>query len=322
VGTVVTAVAVGKRYSITVTEAGKYGGIGPFDPKLIVGGDSQGTIDPGTPIQFFLTTEGKDFGPFATATFNNGEAGAVVPDDPIVGVSVPDPVLTVTKVVVNNNGGTAQTGDFTLRIDGNVVTSGVVNTVTSGNHTVSEDDPGAGYTSTIGGDCAANGAITLTVGAGRSCTITNDDVESVSGGGAAFDDSDDNTSQGSPTPAPTSPTIGGGEGQTTPTETPVPVPTTVPVEPTPITIVVAPPQLPTATPEPTPAPTPAPTLEATAPAPAPTSESPTAVVPSDIDDTTAGGGGEDGGFPWWGWAIIVLGGGAIIAGAAIYYFRP
>src|SRR5215213_1281441 len=84
------------------------------------------------------------------------------------------PKLTVTKIVVNDNGGTKQVSDFPLFVDGNPVTSGVKNTSTAGSHTVSETTD-AGYTATIGGDCAADGSITLAAGDDKSCTITNDD---------------------------------------------------------------------------------------------------------------------------------------------------
>ena len=84
------------------------------------------------------------------------------------------PKLTVTKIVINDNGGTKQVSDFPLFVDGNSVTSGVKNTSTIGSHTVSETtDPG--YTATIGGDCAANGSVTLAAGDDKTCTITNDD---------------------------------------------------------------------------------------------------------------------------------------------------
>ena len=84
------------------------------------------------------------------------------------------PKLTVNKVVVNDNGGQKQISDFPLFVDGNSVTSGAKNTQTIGSHTVSEtSDPG--YTSTIGGDCAADGSITLAAGDDKTCTITNND---------------------------------------------------------------------------------------------------------------------------------------------------
>src|SRR6185369_3417741 len=84
------------------------------------------------------------------------------------------PKLTVTKIVVNDNGGAKQVSDFPLFVDGNSVTSGVKNTSTVGSHTVSETGD-SGYTATISGDCAADGTITLAAGDDKSCTITNDD---------------------------------------------------------------------------------------------------------------------------------------------------
>jgi hypothetical protein len=84
------------------------------------------------------------------------------------------PKLTVTKIVTNDNGGTKQVSDFPLFVDGNSVTSGVKNVSTAGPHTVSETSDPA-YTETIGGDCAANGSITLAAGDDKTCTITNDD---------------------------------------------------------------------------------------------------------------------------------------------------
>jgi hypothetical protein len=84
------------------------------------------------------------------------------------------PKLTVTKVVINNNGGTKQVSDFPLFVDGAGVTSGVQVTSTIGAHTVSETSD-ANYAAAITGDCAANGAITLSAGDVKSCTITNND---------------------------------------------------------------------------------------------------------------------------------------------------
>ncbi|MBI1754820.1 hypothetical protein HYR65_00875, partial [Candidatus Azambacteria bacterium] len=83
--------------------------------------------------------------------------------------------LTVTKIVVNDNGGTKVVADFPLFIDGFSVTSGVASTTSADLHTVSETSQ-AGYTGTISGDCAANGTITLTAGQNKTCTITNDDI--------------------------------------------------------------------------------------------------------------------------------------------------
>ncbi len=85
------------------------------------------------------------------------------------------PKLTVTKVVVNNNGGNAVVADFPLFVNAGAVVSGVQNGFNAGNYTVSETNL-AGYTAgDWGGDCAADGSITLAPGDVKACTITNDD---------------------------------------------------------------------------------------------------------------------------------------------------
>jgi uncharacterized membrane protein YgcG len=88
----------------------------------------------------------------------------------------PAPTLTVTKIVINDDGGTAVVGDFPLFIDGFPVTSGVASTTSAGAHTVSETTL-AGYSASVwGGDCNPDGTISLTPGQNANCTITNDDV--------------------------------------------------------------------------------------------------------------------------------------------------
>lgn len=100
------------------------------------------------------------------------------------------PQLIVNKIVINDNGGTKVIANFPLFLDGASMTSGVSGTTTIGLHTVSETTA-SGYTSTIGGHCAANGTITLALGDVKTCTITNDDIApvvpgpSVSAGGAS-----------------------------------------------------------------------------------------------------------------------------------------
>ena len=99
------------------------------------------------------------------------------------------PQLVVNKVVVNDNSGAKTISDFPLFVDGNSVVSGAANSIAIGPHTVSET-PGSGYTAVIGGDCAADGTITLALGDVKTCTITNNDT--------------------APVPAPASQSSGGG----------------------------------------------------------------------------------------------------------------
>jgi len=90
------------------------------------------------------------------------------------------PQLTVTKTIINDSGGTETT--FPLFIDGMSVTSGVASTTSVGLHTVSETS-NSDYASTIGGNCAADGTITLAAGDVKTCTVTNNDIAPVGGGG-------------------------------------------------------------------------------------------------------------------------------------------
>jgi len=90
--------------------------------------------------------------------------------------------LTINKVLSPSN----DSGLFNLQIDGSTAgtgtnvgnggTTGPV-VVTTGAHTIGEiagtATTLANYTAVIGGDCAANGSITLTLGQHAVCTITN-----------------------------------------------------------------------------------------------------------------------------------------------------
>lgn len=83
--------------------------------------------------------------------------------------------LTVTKVVINDNGGTATLTNFPLFINNTQVVSGITNQIAPGYYEVSET--GAfGYNRTISGDCSPNGRVTLIAGQQKSCTITNNDI--------------------------------------------------------------------------------------------------------------------------------------------------
>jgi len=85
------------------------------------------------------------------------------------------PKLTVTKVVVNDNGGTKVIADFPLFVDQTSVTSGVQNGFNVGAYIVSETGD-SGYAATITGDCDAQGNVSLALADVKSCTITNNDI--------------------------------------------------------------------------------------------------------------------------------------------------
>jgi uncharacterized repeat protein (TIGR01451 family) len=111
---------------------------------------------------------------------SNTATVALAPGETVICTFTSTPVLTtltVYKVVINDNGGTAMVADFPLFVNGLLVTSGVTNTLTPGVYTVTEASL-AGYTGTFGGDCSAEGVVTLDLGAQKTCILTNNDTPS------------------------------------------------------------------------------------------------------------------------------------------------
>ncbi|WP_454042299.1 PKD domain-containing protein [Cellulosimicrobium sp. Marseille-Q8652] len=77
------------------------------------------------------------------------------------------PVLTATVTV---QGGTAVVDDVGLTLDGGAVTSGSQVTTAAGTRTLAATAP-AGYAVSVGGDCAADGTVTLALGQEAACTV-------------------------------------------------------------------------------------------------------------------------------------------------------
>lgn len=84
--------------------------------------------------------------------------------------------ITLVKTVINNNGGTATVANFQAKLNGNSVAWNTPIAVAAGTHTASEVNVSGYLASTWGGDCAANGQVTVTLGESKTCTITNDDA--------------------------------------------------------------------------------------------------------------------------------------------------
>ncbi|MGH9921185.1 MAG: hypothetical protein ACRD38_00375, partial [Nitrososphaerales archaeon] len=131
------------------------------------------TLDPGSysvtedPVLGYSSTFSDD----CTGTITSGVTKVCI----IVNRDEPDTAtLTVIKQVINDDTGTKQVSDFPLFIDGQPVTSGVPNTISAGEHLISETQQ-SGYSATIGGDCAPNGSIQLQLGENKTCTIINND---------------------------------------------------------------------------------------------------------------------------------------------------
>jgi len=107
-----------------------------------------------------------------TVTLNEDESvSCTITNDDIA------PILTLVKTVVNNNGGNAVVADFPLFVNGNLVTSGVSNTLMANTLYTSTETSLTGYAASVwGGDCVADGTITLNEGDVKTCTITNNDI--------------------------------------------------------------------------------------------------------------------------------------------------
>jgi len=83
--------------------------------------------------------------------------------------------LILQKTVVNDDGGTLTQTDFPVAINGATAQWGS-NSVAPGSYTVSETQQ-PGYTAGVwGGDCAANGTVSLSDSQTKTCTITNNDI--------------------------------------------------------------------------------------------------------------------------------------------------
>jgi hypothetical protein len=85
--------------------------------------------------------------------------------------------ITVTKVIVNDDGGTATTSDFQLLVGAMEVESGVEAEIEAGTYVVAEFGTSTSdYVATFSGDCDADGDITINEGDNLECTITNNDI--------------------------------------------------------------------------------------------------------------------------------------------------
>jgi len=87
------------------------------------------------------------------------------------------PTIKVFKTVTNDNGGEAVATGFSFLLDSIVsLIHNIAAQTTAGAHTVSEVSFFGYAPSSWGGDCAANGSITLALGQNATCSITNDDI--------------------------------------------------------------------------------------------------------------------------------------------------
>lgn len=86
--------------------------------------------------------------------------------------------LTLNKVVVNDNGGTATSADFTLKAGSTTFVSGVSQNIAASTYALSESGP-SGYVAgswTCTGGTLSGSSLTLAFGQTASCTLINDDA--------------------------------------------------------------------------------------------------------------------------------------------------
>jgi uncharacterized repeat protein (TIGR01451 family) len=90
--------------------------------------------------------------------------------------------LTVIKRVVNDDGGEAAPGDWTMNVTGPSPSSfpgasdpGTTSEVDAGDYTVTESGGPTGYTLTYSGDCNVQGQVTVPPNGSATCILTNDD---------------------------------------------------------------------------------------------------------------------------------------------------
>ena len=90
--------------------------------------------------------------------------------------------LTVIKNVVNDDGGSATAGNWTMNVAGPTALSfagagapGTTNQVDAGSYAITESGGPAGYALSYSGDCDASGNVSVPAGGSRTCTLTNND---------------------------------------------------------------------------------------------------------------------------------------------------
>lgn len=94
------------------------------------------------------------------------------------------PTLTITLVMVNDNGGTSGTSDFSLSVkmsspgssEAIGISQGVATALSAAGTWKVEGFQKSGYSATFSGDCSPTGEVTVAAGQTKSCTITSNDV--------------------------------------------------------------------------------------------------------------------------------------------------
>ena len=160
----------------------------------VPGSPKPGTADPGAPYELTAgaahtvapTPVSGYSASFGGACSEKGTITLALDKDATCTLTLDDgaSTLTVDTQVVNNDGGSAQAGDFdvSIRLAGvEIATQPGSSTGTpfflAGNNTYTVGAGGVpGYTFAVTGQCGADGSITLPLGQPRACTITANDI--------------------------------------------------------------------------------------------------------------------------------------------------
>ena len=142
-------------------------------------------VSPGAHAASEVELAGYEAGAWGTDCDAGGDVSVALGEHKTCTITNDDiaPQLTLTKVVINDDGGSAGPDDFGLSVDGSGVTSGATDTYLA-NTPLAIDETGlTGYSFvSISGDqvcpAALGGTVTLQPGDDVSCTITNDDEPS------------------------------------------------------------------------------------------------------------------------------------------------
>ncbi len=148
------------------------------------GGYIFGAVTPGTYQVCEVMMDTTQHASYPTTSDPNCHTGVVVTagndTGPINFGNYQNATLTVIKHVINDNGGTAVAGDFTMNVSGVADPSsfagdeaGVTVSVKPGAYGVTESGGPFGYQMTSSENCSG----TLTSGQSVICTITNDDIQ-------------------------------------------------------------------------------------------------------------------------------------------------
>jgi CSLREA domain-containing protein len=169
-------------FSVHVRDAGLLDVTG--SPQAGSGAGTQYPVEAGSynvsaPMPGYTTTTSGDCQGDGTITLALGESRTCT-----VTANDVAPTLKVITTVVNDSGGTRAPSGFTVHVrrSGADVagspkpgsSSGTTYTLSAGTYAVGPDSV-VGYTSAVGGACAANGSVTLQPGDAKTCTVSGND---------------------------------------------------------------------------------------------------------------------------------------------------